>query len=280
MSNGNYNRHKIIPPSSENIRPDKRPDIENPQENQETQHLEPKAKMFIRIIGFLVIAVCAAFIVRDTLFSIDNCLVVGNKNIPSEIILSSAGISASSNYFNIDEKQIEKGINSNRYLQYVGMEKRFPNGLTIHVKERIPAACINYIGIKYIIADDGLVLETTKNDNIENSLAVISGLEIQDINVGAMPQLRKSSQLAACVQLIQELIMQGAINNIKSISFADGSIYLSTRDGYNVNLGTGDYLRAKIGTVRGVLEELQKQNILSGIIEATIPGEATYRPEN
>ncbi|MDO5022650.1 MAG: FtsQ-type POTRA domain-containing protein [Eubacteriales bacterium] len=189
-------------------------------------------------------------------------------------------MNASSNYFNVNEERIKSGINSNRYLQFLGMEKRFPNGLTIHVKERIPAACINYIGIKYIIADDGMVLETTKRADIENSLALISGLEIQDINVGSMPQVRKSSQMAACVQLLQELIMQGVINNTKSISFADGGIYLSTRNGFTVNLGTGDYLRAKIGTVRGVLAELGKQGISNGIIEATVPGEATYRPEN
>ncbi len=279
MSNKNYGGHPLVPPSNGNAKPDKRPDAES-QNTQENPAFDPKTKMLIRFIGVLVIVVCAAFIARDTLFSIDNCLVTGNINIPTEIVLSSAGINASSNYFNINEEQIEKGINSNRYLQFKGMEKRFPNGLTIYVKERIPAACINYIGIKYIIADDGMVLEITKDDDIEESLALISGLEIQDISVGSAPQLRKSAQLAACVQLMQELIMQGVINNTRGISFADGSIYLSTRDGYNVNLGTGDYLRAKIGTVRGVVSELQKQNIFNGIIEATVPGEATYRPES
>ncbi|MDO5022651.1 MAG: hypothetical protein Q4E07_04865 [Eubacteriales bacterium] len=92
MSNQNYNRHKLIPPSDDNRKPDKRKlQEENIQkENTEVSSFEPKTKIFIRLISVLVIVVCIAFIARETLFTVSNCLVVGNTNIPTEIVLSSA----------------------------------------------------------------------------------------------------------------------------------------------------------------------------------------------
>jgi cell division septal protein FtsQ len=227
-----------------------------------------------------VISISIAFILRETVFTINNVAVVGNINIPNEIVLSSAGINSSSNFFNVNEDEIARNIDSNRYLKYLSMEKRFPNGLTIYVKERIPAACINYIGIMYILADDGVVLETTKSSDITGGLVSITGLDIQNIHVGSLPEVRKIERLASCIDLLRELIEQGVINNVSLISFTDTNIYLSLRDNYTVNLGDGNYLRAKIGTARGVLIELRKQNLSNGIIEATKPGEATFRPEN
>ncbi len=277
MSDADFTKHSMVPPSGGNGAPPQIPFEPSNEDNQPT--ISPRLKLAVQIISILVITVSIAFILKDTVFTINNVAVVGNTNIPNEIILSSAGINSSSNYFNINEEEIAKNIDSNRYLKYLSMEKRFPNGLTIYVKERIPAACINYIGIMYILADDGVVLETTKRSDITGGLVSITGLDIQNIRVGSLPEVRKIDKLASCIDLLRELIEQGVINNVSLISFTDTNIYLSLRDNYTINLGDGNYLRAKIGTARGVLIELRKQNLNNGIIEATKPGEATFRPE-
>ncbi|MGI6738675.1 MAG: cell division protein FtsQ/DivIB [Christensenellales bacterium] len=277
MSDADFTKHSMVPPSGGNGAPQM--PIE-PLDEDNQPSISPRLKFAVRVISILVISISIAFILRETVFTINNVAVVGNINIPNEIVLSSAGINSSSNFFNVNEDEIARNIDSNRYLKYLSMEKRFPNGLTIYVKERIPAACINYIGIMYILADDGVVLETTKSSDITGGLVSITGLDIQNIHVGSLPEVRKIERLASCIDLLRELIEQGVINNVSLISFTDTNIYLSLRDNYTVNLGDGNYLRAKIGTARGVLIELRKQNLSNGIIEATKPGEATFRPEN
>ena len=51
-----------------------------------------------------------------------------------------------------------------------------------------------------------------------------------------------------------------------------------TGNGYTVHLGNTENLRAKIGTVRAVEEELQRMGHKDGVIEASVPAVATYTP--
>lgn len=245
-----------------------------------TPTLSRGMKKVLTLLSILVIGVCALFIVRDNVVVIRHLTVNGIKNVPWQTVAVCAGLNATSNYFNLDEARIRDGINRHRYLQYISMEKYFPSSLILNVRERIPAAAIRYIGIDYIMADDGVILEQGENLPMAGDMARISGLSIQDIRVGSVPSLRLPGQIAACTELVRELVLQGLMANISDVSFTEtGSIYLMTEDGFTVHLGNGQYLRAKVGTVRGVLTELRKQQYHGGVIEATVPGEANYRPD-
>ena len=75
--------------------------------------------------------------------------------------------------------------------------------------------------------------------------------------------------------------MQGFGHEVLDVNLSEVTqIYLTTRDGFSVHLGDGKYLRAKIGTVRAVLQRLKQNGITGGVIEATVPGEVTYRPDS
>ena len=243
--------------------------------------LSSTAKQLIIFASIIVILLSAMFIIRDNVLVIRKLTVHGITNVPWQTVALSAGLNASSNYFNLDEETIKEGINRNRYLVYLGMDKGFPNKLTISVKERLPIANIRYIGINYVMADDGMILEKVRDNQLVEDLTTISGLSIQDIQVGSLPALRRNDQMPACVELLQELILQGMMANVQDINFSEpGTIYMTTRNGYTVHLGNRQYLRAKVGTVRGVIQELQKQGYQGGVIEATVPGEANYRPDH
>ena len=56
------------------------------------------------------------------------------------------------------------------------------------------------------------------------------------------------------------------------------SIYIVTLDGFTANIGSAEELRAKIGTVRAVVRELRNREKKGGMIEATVPVQASYRP--
>lgn len=229
----------------------------------------------------LLILISVAFILRGFVFSIRNVRVVGISRLSWRDVAISAGLSPASNYFNLNEDHIREGINANRYLIYERMERVFPNTVVLHVKERRASARINYIGIAYIMAEDGTILERTKDLSQYAQLMSVSGLAIRDIRQGATPLSTRASQMDVCISLIRELQLQGFDNQILDINVAEpSSIYITSNDAFSIHLGDSKDLRAKIGTARAVLQACRAAGYQRGVIEATVPGFATYRPDS
>lgn len=252
-----------------------------PQETFEPPEMSPARRMMI-ISSVLIIAVSLAFVLRATVFTIRFVRVVGLHNFSWQEVAASAGITSSSNYFGLREEKISDNINANRYLVYERMQKVFPNTVILYVKERRPVARINYIGVSYVMADDGLILGSTRQSAPDSaSLMSISGLALRDIREGKLPVSTKEGQIESCIVLVKELYAQGFETEIADINLSEpASIYMTTRDGYSVHIGdTGD-LKPKIGTVRAVLPKLRSMGREGGTIEATVWGEATHIPES
>ena len=88
-----------------------------------------------------------------------------------------------------------------------------------------------------------------------------------------------AAQLSAYQALIDELYQQNFQNQVAELNLSDpDSLYLVTMDGYTVHLGDTQELRAKIGTVRGVVAKLRDMQRYGGVIEASVPAVATYTP--
>lgn len=268
-------------------RPEELDAIDEYTENAEDAQREPQQpegfsrahRTLLVLVAAAAIALTVGFFAREAVFTIRTLYVNGNRLVSWETVARAAGLNQSSNYFNLDEKTIREGINSHRYLTFLSMEKHFPSGLTLNVKERTPSACIRYIGIDYIMAEDGVILEKGQDLPLAQDLASISGLAFSTLEVGSVPTVRNAGQMEACVSLVGELVMQNLAGSVQSISFTNaGTIHMLTRDGFNISVGDGQYMRAKVGTVRAVLGELRKQHYQGGSIEATVPGEATYMP--
>lgn len=252
--------------------------VRDPQGTEEAVQRSPGTRMLV-LVCILLIFVSLAFILRGLLFTIRNVKVHGISQVSWQDVAISAGLGPASNYFNLDEERIREGINSNRYLIYQKMEKVFPNTLVLYVRERQPSARINYIGIAYIMADDGMILERTKDLTKFTDLMTVSGMAIGDIRVGNVLPL--STQVDVCVNIIRELDQQNFLSQIKDLNVANpASIYMTSIDGYSIHIGDAKDLQAKIGTVRAVLQALRKGGYPIGVIEATVPGEATYRPDS
>lgn len=252
----------------------------DPQEPvQEAPPAAPGRRM-LRITCALLVVVSLAFILRATLFSIRYVRVIGINHLTWQQVASSAGISTSSNYFGLREDKIREGINANRFLTYERMQKVFPSSVILYVKERQPVASIDYIGMSYIMADDGLILASRQQGQSDSSLMRVSGLALRDIREGKLPVSTKSGQIESCIALIQEMYQQGFSAEIVEVNMSEPTqIYLTTRDGYSIHIGDTNELRPKIGTIRAVLTELRRMGLKGGTIEGTIPIVATYIPD-
>lgn len=250
------------------------------QEPSAPSPITPARRMLV-ITCVFVMAISVAFILRATLFSIRYVRVIGLRNLNWQQVVASAGINSSSNYFGLRENKIKEGINANRYLVYERMQKVFPSSVILYVKERLPVASINYIGVSYIMADDGLILSRVSQSTEESALIRISGLALRDIREGKLPLSTKDGQIDNCIALVKEIYRQDFHEEIAEINLSEpASIYMTTRDGYSIHIGDISALRAKIGTLRAVLPKLRSMGRVGGTIEATVWGEATHRPDS
>lgn len=239
----------------------------------------PAKRGLYTLIAVLVMLTVAAIFVRDQVFKIRDVEIRSVQNISQEEVMRLSGITANTSYFGLNEEKIRVGIESNRYLRFESMEKVWPHGVILNIQERQP--CINVLnaGIQYVVASDGMVLESYASLRLDNGCIKTTGLNIRDIRVGSQVVCYNSEQLDAMLNIVAELDAQGCMNEIAemNLSMLD-SIYLVTTDSYVANIGDAQQLRPKIGTVRAVVTELRNRGLKGGMIEATVPGEASYRP--
>ncbi len=239
----------------------------------------PAKRGLYTLIAVLVMLTVAAFFVHDQVFKIRDVDIRSVQNISQEEVMRLSGITANTSYFGLNEEKIRAGIESNRYLRFESMEKVWPNGVILNIQERQP--CINVLnaGIQYVVASDGMVLESYASLRLDNGCIKTTGLSIRDIRVGSQIVCYNSEQLDAMLDIATELDAQGCMDEIAEINLSMlDSIYLVTTDSYVANIGDAQELRPKIGTVRAVVAELRSRGLKGGMIEATVPGEASYRP--
>ena len=239
----------------------------------------------VTLIAILVLILAALVILNESLLRITKVAVVGNRTVSWDDVVTQAGLNRATGYFSVNETKIAQGINANRYLVYERLEKVFPDTLTIYVRERAPVVKVQEMGAVYYLDEEGMVLERydrlLTGQGANDSLMIVTGLKPKEMRVGRQMVAGTAAHMEAFRSLIQELTLQGYVNQISELNVNDpDNLYLITRDGYTAHLGNGENLRAKIGTVRAVVEKLREMEKKGGMLEAAVPGEAVYTPEN
>ncbi|NLX82975.1 MAG: FtsQ-type POTRA domain-containing protein [Clostridiales bacterium] len=243
----------------------------------------PKAKVSgaVKLLLSVLIVAATLFFLRYYLFTINKVHFTGLRKFSQTDAARLTGLDSGLFYFTLTENFVQDSVESNHYFIYESMAKVFPNGLSVKVIERYPFAFFTHLGVGYILAQDGFILRETRDLKEGSQLIHVNGLAVwgQQI-VGSFPNSTDPSQGDSMMSLFQELEMWGFKTEIAAIDMSQTlNISMQTKDGYTINLGSEENLHAKIGTVASVVNELRRRKMTGGIIEATLPGEATYRSE-
>ncbi|MBR4503030.1 MAG: FtsQ-type POTRA domain-containing protein [Clostridia bacterium] len=232
-----------------------------------------------RMILLLVLLIAVLVILNETVFRIHSVRIEGNYRIPSGDIVTLAGLDTGASYFFINEERIAEGINSNRYLVYRKLEKTFPDRLTLFVTEKTPCCVLKSTNGLYLMDQEGMVLEKIGQPDAEGWITV-TGLTVREIRVGSVVNSSNPEQLKACTLILDEMLVQGVTGLFSEMNCSDpGRLFLTSRDGYIISLGDAKDIRAKILTIRGVLEYMQIYDMPPGSLDASVPGNITYTPE-
>lgn len=267
------------------------PNVEPPRESKEQEKkatdsyqmaARPSRRGYYTVIGAILLLTVAALFARGQWLHIRYVQVPGLTQHTEAQVAVQAGITEKSTYFNLNEKRIKANIEKDRYLRFDGMEKQWPDTVILHVTERRATFNLLYKGVQYILSSDGMVLDSSNRMTLDNGCVNVTGVSVRDIRAGAPLVCTDEAQMEAMQAVYAELYIQGVESEISELNISSlESIYLVTVDGYTANIGDAEDLRAKIGIVRAVVQELRREGEYGGMIEVMLSEDqasASYRP--
>ena len=234
------------------------------------------------LVTLMVVAVICG-VLYGAVFRIRTISVEGNVNIPDAEIIRIAGLRQGDSIFSLNEKTIARAVNGNHYLIFDSVSRQMPSSVTITVKERTPAAVMNYCGINYILDNKGMVLSETEEPENTLGLPEISGMELvgaYGATVGRKLNVNVPLQLSTMSTILIELRVMSAEHLVTRVMMSNlGQLLLETADGYSVHLGDYSRLHEKLRSMLYIREYLNGNGSKTGTIDVSDPEKPTFIPE-
>lgn len=220
-----------------------------------SKHAKQTMAMAIALIGALalliVLACSRVFIIRDI-------MVVGNRSLLSEEVITQSGVSIGDNLLSISTQQLRENLERNRYIEYRSHSFDYKGRLTITINERLGRAVVNVLGLYYVLDESGMVLECAGSAYPAGVAGLyVVGLSIPSnaqVIVGETLPVRDRSQLDAMEQVIAGLDSVGMLATASELSVKNlDNLYYTTSAGVKVELGNLSSLHTKLLIAREVL---------------------------
>ena len=158
------------------------------------------------LVVLLALALIGFLLARSTVFVLRSVQVEGDvtRYTPQQIA-DIAGVSMYQSIFSINEGQLRQAVESNRYLRFEGMQIVYPDGLILRVSERQPSATVTYLGVMFVLDDEGRVLDQYSADSETLDVPVVTGLKIKRLAIGEELQTEMQWQTQAVQKVLAVL---------------------------------------------------------------------------
>ena len=219
--------------------------------------------LVVAVVAVLLVLVCSrVFIVRDV-------MVVGNRNLLREEVVTQSGVVIGDNLLSISSQKLREKLEQNRYIEYLGHGFDYRGTLTLRINERLGMAVVNELGLYYVLDADGMVLEVAGSAYpTEVAGPRVTGFEIDPnsrITVGEKMPVHDRAQLEG-MQLVVSAMEE--TNMLARTSLLDVSnmenMYIMTAEGAKVVLGDTSGMMTKLLIAREVLSVREARGDLRG----------------
>ena len=242
------------------------------------------AGVLCKTLIILAIVTLLAALVYGTAFRIKVINVVGNSSIHEDVVVRLSGLKLGQNALHIDEDAVMRRIDTNRYLRCTLVDVQWDT-VTLHVREREPAAYIMHNGMAVTLDNRGFVLEESLNTyTLQPGLVKVAGLDVRRCALGQKLTLGSAAQLETYTQILVELKAMKGLALIGELDMTSmDSIYLATKPVdkklFYVRLGNEDSIHEKLRAFMITRERLLEMGKYSGTIDVADPGGPSYMPE-
>lgn len=204
--------------------------------------------------------------------------VSGVKTYTEEEVIAASGVGRGQNIFFLDKNDAADKIYAQLpYIDDINIVKRLPETVIIEVSECYRLATVESGGSFWIINKKGKILEET---NSSADTIVIHGLEPVEPEIGKTLALGDTgaTQLASMTEVLSAIVELGIKDDIDWLDMSNiGSITLSYKDRFDVELGNSENAEIKLHMLVGVVENLQDTD--TGRIDVSVENEAHFMPD-
>lgn len=211
----------------------------------------------------LVILVCSqVFVVRDI-------MVVGNRNLLEEEVITQSGVVVGDNITSISSANLRHRLEQNRYIRYEGHGFDYRGRLTIRITERLGMAVSNVLGLYYVMDESGMVLECAGSTYPADVAGPkVTGFLIDPntrVTVGDRMPVRDRGQLEEMQRVLAALQETSLLSrtSLLDVKILD-NMYVMTAEGAKIELGDSSNLKTKLLIAREVLALREDAGDLTG----------------
>ena len=215
----------------------------------------------------LTLALIGFLLARSTVFVLRSVQVEGDvtRYTPQQIA-DIAGVSMYQSIFSINEGQLRQAVESNRYLRFEGMQIVYPDGLILRVSERQPSATVTYLGVMFVLDDEGRVLDQYSADSETLDVPVVTGLKIKRLAIGEELQTEMQWQTQAVQKVLAVLARSELTGRAVDLNAENSdNLYLMTTDGLKIELGDVENMETKISIAQEVLRQIDSPAFLAEV---------------
>jgi len=234
--------------------------------------------LVVAVMAVLIVLVCSqVFIVRDV-------MVVGNRNLLREEVVTQSGVELGENLMSISKERLRRNLEQNRYIEYLGHGFDYRGTLTLRINERLGMAVVYDLGYYYVLDQAGMVLDVAGSSYPTHVAGPkVTGFAIEPnsrITVGELLPVHHRGQLDAMKLVLGELDATNLLSRTSELNVKNTeNMYILTSEGATVVLGDTSGLRTKLLIAREVLSVREAQGDLLGAkIDVSSGKNAHYIP--
>ncbi|WP_366924825.1 FtsQ-type POTRA domain-containing protein [Metallumcola ferriviriculae] len=202
-----------------------------------------RSKLLQALLFVMLLLVAVYFFLNSAFFTVDQIIVNGIDQMAPQTVLDLSGITKGMNPFKIDINQVEKKIELSAMVAKVEVRVKFPDSVTINVKERKPAALLSSRGGFMLLDNEGYYISLAEKIT-DYSFPLISGVEVP-------PSLAPGEKLSG-KGVSEALAVVGSLAGDDNALFSEivvtsgYSIIMYTIDGVKVVMGEGSDVGRKL----------------------------------
>lgn len=221
------------------------------------------AIVVVCVLSLLIVLACSK------VFSVRNIMVVGNRNLLQEEVITQSGVKLGDNVLGITGPMLRQQLEKNRYIEYLGHEFDYRGTLIIRINERLGMAVVNVLGLYYVMDEAGMVLEVVGSAYpLHVAGPQVSGL-VLDVNsrmaVGEMIPVQDKRQITEMGYVLAALDETNLLSRASELSVKNlDNLYVMTADSAKIELGDSSGLTTKLLIAREVLTLRESAGDLKG----------------
>ena len=223
----------------------------------------------IWVFLLLLIILAGAGYAGYTYLVVQNVEVVGNGVISADEVKALADIPMGRNLFLVDMGLVKSNLKRSPFIIVNDLSIRLPDTVVIDISVRQRMAMVQYVENQIFIDDQGYILEVQAGSGDMGYIS-IEGLNVTAFSLGEVVKTADPAQVTALTAVLDPLYAFELENDILSVDLQNTNhIYMETREGIKVVLGSAENMESKMRWVASILPELTGEGYTTGTLNVT-----------